>query len=668
MKNRIVFFCLCLLLINGKAFAQDKFWEADLVVAQELMQEYPDSSKNILQNLLESSVADHNEILKARVLIELGVLVYYLGDYDKALEFFSQAELLINQVESPALFATLMSNKGALYKSIGYYDRALTLYKDALAIDESLNDETKIAVRLNNIAGIYAIWAKYDLAIEYYSRALEIDKKNGSKAEEAIRYGNIGVIYYRLENIELSIDYLKKALAIDMDLGNEFNVAIRLNNLGRTYARNQEVDLALTCYKKAVLINKKTNNLADLSVSYNNIGDAYLYEQEKDSARFYFDKSLSIARNIGSISKEQEVLKNIAKMYFQFEDFETSISFYIQSLMLANELKISVQQSEINKALSEIYQTMNDYEKSNYFLNEYLIVQDSISKNTSKEIIANLQIKYSVEKKEKEIELLQKNKEISDSKILIQRWIIIIILLIIISLISVAVIYYRNKTLRAREERMILEKELNSYMQKAYRQQMNPHFLFNTLNSIQSFILKNDKESSSLYLSKFALLMRTVLENSDKDLITIASEIEAVELYIELEKLRFEKSIDFEVLIDKSLTEFKLPPLILQPFIENSIWHGFVNKNTDGKIQLSIKASGEDLVCEIIDNGIGLEASEKIKKKEHKSFGTAITASRLQLIRSINKKEYSVRTENVRDESGNINGTKVIIDLPLIDV
>ena len=264
--------------------------------------------------------------------------------------------------------------------------------------------------------------------------------------------------------------------------------------------------------------------------------------------------------------------------------------------------------------------------------------------------------------------LLQKEKEIHENKIFVQRWTIVAILFIVLIIALVVLALYRSKLMKTRKERLELENHLNTYMQKEYRQQMNPHFIFNTLNSIQSFILKNDKESSSKYLSKFALLMRTVLENSNKDLITIEAELEAIKLYIELEKLRFEKLVIFNIDMDDNLLEYKLPPLIFQPFVENSIWHGFMHKEGDGLIQITIHAVGQNLVCEIIDNGIGRQASAKFKKKEHKSFGMSITQKRLELIRSLNQQEHKIVTEDLMNDKNVAEGTKVVINLPLIDL
>ncbi len=668
-KNIVKLTVFILWLISSLANAQNIKFEQELKIAEDLTQQHPDTARLVLNNLLGEVSLLNNKLYISKTLNDLGVLEYYLGHYEKALDFYLQAKVqLLNHKQSP-LMATVKSNIGALYKSIGFYDKALSLYVEALAIDSLEEDSTKISIRLNNIAGIYAVWAKYDLAINYYQKALHIDRNLGNREYEAIRYGNIGVIYFRLKKNDLSVEYLKKALIIDKELHNDFNTAIRLNNLGRTYVQMNRFDIAIKYYLEAININIKQQNLADLSVSYNNLGKVFLKKNNNDTSKYYLTKALRIAQKIGSYAQQQIILSNLGKYYYQLGNVDQALIFYNKSLLLSENLKIIKEQASALKSLSKLYHEKENFKKESECLNLYLVLQDSIYNMNSQEKIAKYQIQFSIDKKENEIELLLKGKAIQEAKISQQRWFIIIILIIVLLIVVLIYIINRNNNLRNKEERLELEARLNKYMQKAYRQQMNPHFVFNTLNSIQSFILINDKESSSTYLSKFAMLMRMVLQNSEKELITIASEIEAIRLYLELEKLRVDKIIELKVDIDDTLLEYKLPPLIFQPFIENSIWHGFMNKEGDGCIQIKISENENNtIVCQIIDNGIGRKASEKFKKKEHKSFGMSITQKRLELIHAKDKIEHCIIIDDLTEKNGVVIGTKVTITLPLIDL
>jgi LytS/YehU family sensor histidine kinase len=198
---------------------------------------------------------------------------------------------------------------------------------------------------------------------------------------------------------------------------------------------------------------------------------------------------------------------------------------------------------------------------------------------------------------------------------------------------------------------------------------MNPHFLFNSLNSINNFIIKNDQEQASEYLSKFSMLIRRVLSNSKSTRVTLANELEALELYIELESLRFNKKFEYVIEIDPEVEVdyIELPPLLIQPYVENSIWHGLMHKKEGvGKLLIHIKQNEKALTCIIEDNGIGREAALEIKSKtavKRKSFGMNITKERLKYINLKYKASTDIIIEDLKDCNGNALGTRVEIKI-----
>ncbi|HBS86867.1 MAG: hypothetical protein A2W91_12615 [Bacteroidetes bacterium GWF2_38_335] len=243
-----------------------------------------------------------------------------------------------------------------------------------------------------------------------------------------------------------------------------------------------------------------------------------------------------------------------------------------------------------------------------------------------------------------------------------------ILALCVVGFIFLVVYKLRMKNIK---KTIMLNQELNLYRQKSLTQQMNPHFLFNSLNSIQYFIYKNDKEKSAEYLSKFSLLLRLILENSQQQQIPIRREIQAIELYLELESLRFRGDFKYEIIID-SLVEadfLMIPTLIIQPFVENAIWHGLLHK-LEGNKKLVIHISREDdlIICSVEDNGIGRVKSREIneRQKSHESLGTKITKNRLQLINSLYGNQLNLKYIDLMDGSGNPIGTKVVLNLPVI--
>ena len=200
---------------------------------------------------------------------------------------------------------------------------------------------------------------------------------------------------------------------------------------------------------------------------------------------------------------------------------------------------------------------------------------------------------------------------------------------------------------------------------------MNPHFIFNALNSIKLYIIENDKKKATSYLNKFSKLMRKILEGSTVQVTTLAEEIETMKLYMSIENIRFSNEIDFKVDIDSSLNleTIKIPPLVLQPFLENSLWHGLSSKKEDKQITIHIyKKYSEYIQIEISDNGIGRAASAKIKAKKsinRKSIGINLTKDRLTNFSNNLINNYSINYKDLKDKNNNTLGTKVIIKFPL---
>ena len=206
----------------------------------------------------------------------------------------------------------------------------------------------------------------------------------------------------------------------------------------------------------------------------------------------------------------------------------------------------------------------------------------------------------------------------------------------------------------------------------ALRAQMNPHFLFNTMNSINHYILKKDPDKASHYLTKFSRLIRQVLNNSKSKLVSLDDELEWLRLYVEMEQMRFSNSFDFKIHIGKSIQEFKfsIPPLLLQPYVENAIWHGLMSKKEKGELCVSIIIKKNKLVISIRDNGIGRSASALLKSpydSKKKSLGMRLTRERLNLINKIYKSDTNVEIID-HEENGVPMGTEVIISIPKMDV
>ncbi len=239
-------------------------------------------------------------------------------------------------------------------------------------------------------------------------------------------------------------------------------------------------------------------------------------------------------------------------------------------------------------------------------------------------------------------------------------------------ILALAYLFYKNRMARIRKE-LEIKQEFNQKIYElemnALRLQMNPHFVFNSINSINWFIIKNDKDNASNYLAKFSRLIRLILENSKSKLIPLSNELDAIELYLEMESLRFEQKFEYNIELRSHVNSMNLliPPMIIQPYIENSIWHGLMNKEGVGHIDLKVYLEDNKLVCVVEDNGIGREAANRInqlKKIKKQSLGLKITDDRLKFIEKVYGIETDTKIIDLYNEEGKATGTRVIIEIP----
>jgi LytS/YehU family sensor histidine kinase len=225
---------------------------------------------------------------------------------------------------------------------------------------------------------------------------------------------------------------------------------------------------------------------------------------------------------------------------------------------------------------------------------------------------------------------------------------------------------------RSEKEKLLadLRQKAGELEMQALRSQMNPHFIFNSLNSINQFILQNDKAQASEYLTKFSRLVRLILQNSQASLIPLESELEALQLYLELEALRFNDHFDFTISVEEDLDVgiLKVPPLIIQPYAENAIWHGLMHKKERGHLEIELSQVDDRLYCTITDDGIGRKRAAELKSKSgqsHKSMGMRITADRIALLQQQRLIHASMQVNDLVLPDGSAGGTEVILKLPI---
>ncbi|MEI9945553.1 MAG: histidine kinase [Chitinophagaceae bacterium] len=263
-------------------------------------------------------------------------------------------------------------------------------------------------------------------------------------------------------------------------------------------------------------------------------------------------------------------------------------------------------------------------------------------------------------------------------------WILFFVIIVLMNTGLAAGIFFRNwqksteEKLKAEEDKRNAEIELLQVKQKtaeiemkALRAQMNPHFIFNSLNSINKYILKNDHVNASRYLTRFAKLIRLILDNSNSKEVALSSELEALKLYIDMEMLRFTNKFTYQVFVDENVSAdtLQVPPLIIQPYVENAIWHGLLHKESSGWLAISVMKSNDNMLqCTIEDNGIGRKKAKEMKSKSanaNKSLGMKLTQERISMLNQHTSLNASIQIIDLADSNGEPTGTKVILKIPI---
>jgi LytS/YehU family sensor histidine kinase len=278
--------------------------------------------------------------------------------------------------------------------------------------------------------------------------------------------------------------------------------------------------------------------------------------------------------------------------------------------------------------------------------------------------LSSAKLRYDVDSHNKQVQLL--SLRLKNQRLLIYGFSILVFLILTIGLLL-----FRASKLKEKRRLSELNRKVSEIRQANLRQQMNPHFIFNTLNSIQYYMYQHDKLATNNYLTKFSNLMRKVLDNSQHTSIPLTDELNALSLYLELETIRFKDKFTYEIKVDDEIDPmiYKVPTMLIQPYVENSICHGLMPMEGKGSVQIDIKLEKDYLLCRIEDNGIGREAAQERKASRgvnHNSLGTQIAASRLDLVNELDGTSLKTKYTDLRDMNGEPAGTLVEIHIPIM--
>ncbi len=658
----LIFFCLSGSLIalsqSNEAAVIDKL-ETRLNETADLSSSDPYLADSLAYEILDSAEIYNSVDLQIKSLVQISKIKIIKGRFIRALRFAERALNLANEKGSKSEYASTMINIALCYRELGNLTKAIEYEKAAIDVYQGLEDEDGILKALSSLIDSYTATGEMDKALPHLFRALETAKAINNKLFEAKIHGSLGMAYGYMQELDKAKDYLSKSEAIYIDLDNKRGLARVYNDMGTVGFFSADTAYAASNYKKALAINLELNDFIKLMLNYDNLTALYGQMGDMKMAKHYLSESQKmIPDSSQTIPAKVHRMVNYAGILTIEGNLDSAISILNEIIPLANqsELKLILKDAYYN--LANIYEMKVDYQKAYGAHRNYIAYNDTLESEKAKNDLFLAEARYTIQQNELELQnkqqalkLANQKKDISDLEVKQRNaWIAIISIISLLVIIVIVFVLWKQRLSKSKQEIEFRQKKTD-LEQRALRASMNPHFIFNALNSIQGLYLEGDLSKADDYLADFGSLLRRTLENSQKDKITIREEIETLKLYLELEKARSESLFDYSIDISASLLDsgYTVPPFVLQPFAENAIWHGILPGDKNGKLGIQINEGSTHIICEITDNGVGITDSDNSK---HTSKGIQTTKARLGQAGSVDI--YNVPS----------GGTKVLLNIP----
>ena len=618
---------------------------------------------------------------KSTVLMGTGVVYVMKGDYTTATTVFYQTLKIGEELNNKSVLAACNGNIGLVFRRLGNTEKALEYYLKAFKMNEAVKDKNGMAINLSNIGTVYSIRHELINALDYFQQSLKLYREIDNKIGIARITGNIGTVYddqgdaYILKGDSLlakdsyhkAINYYKQALVIQEEIGDKVNMTINLGNIGSVLIDLKNYNEGEKYLQRSLAMAEEINSLDDIATGNENLREFYGTTGDYKKAFEYYAKEVAAKDSLFNRDKVEE---NTSKEVNYKNEKKEAVAKaeYDKAIAVANADKLrSIAEADKKRILAELNKNLALAEADKKFLEAEVEKKFAINEADNKRLLAESdreRIKLEAEKK------VAASESENERQKLVRNMVALGAGIILLSSFFIFLFYKRKKDADHRQKELTLGLQVAETEMKALRSQMNPHFIFNALQSIQAFLANRRSDDANTYLIKFADLMRLVLENSRETKVCLKNELEALELYMQLESIRLTYPFTYRLVVAKELDieNEKIPPLIFQPFIENAIWHGLRYKSEPGKIEISLKKKDGMLKTSITDNGVGRSHAGTLGKPiitSHEPLGIRLTQERLDLLNKTDKTKAGFEITDLYNELNQPAGTKVEILLPL---
>lgn len=611
---------------------------------------------------LKAILIQTKDTLRVEVLCKIAKNHFYLSQIDSSEKYTLQAEAYIrqNKIDSPAHLAGIYIQKGNLANQHRQLGESNSFHQQALDIFKSIGNKRGESVALSNIGINYIQMEAYDKALSYLYPSLEISQELNHQDDLYKAYQNIAVVLSCLERNEEAKAIRLKILDYAIKNNNWYGIIYAAGSLASNYKNLGMLDSAFHYEQMAYAKSKEVGNTLYEGRLLRAMSRTAILKQQYLQALQYVEQAFTLADT--SNYQDMSFLYNYdAEAKFGLARYKEAFTSAYKSLAYAQIDEETILLNNAYFQLYEFYKKRNQSSEALKYHELYKTMQDTVYNQEKLAKVQNLEIEFQTKQKEAEINKLKQESEIQDLQIRQGKLLLLLVLGAALLLGCVGYFLYRQRLLR--KELALMQSE-----QRLLRTQMNPHFFFHALSSIQQFILKEaDKREAVLYLSKFSRLMRSVLEGSRNEAVTLGSEIESISHYVELQQLRYGNVFDFNMHVDEALDveDWAFPSMLLQPAVENAIEHGLIPKKSKGMLHLYFKLEAEKMKVTVEDNGIGRKETVPGHQSYRKSVALEVMYERIQLMNRQQKQKATFDIIDLQDEDGEASGTKVVFILPL---
>ncbi len=580
-------------------------------------------------------------------------------------DFMKEAEDIAKKSGSKSQLALIYNQVGKRYRNRALYGEAMKYHQMALDLATQAQNDQILTSVYNQIGVVYRRIDDNPMALEMHMKALKLAEALNDTFSISSAINSIGNVNYNMGRYHTSIEYFQKSLELSAGMNNKLGLAINYNNMGESLLSLGEVDSALTCFYTSLKYNRQINSRIGESICFNSIGAAYIALGKPHQALGYLDEALKINQELGDVMQEAISYTKIGATYLNMNELTRAMTHLQKGYDLSLRIGSKFQVEEASRLLGALFEKRGDYERGLEFFKTAAAFRDSMINEKNMHHLATMEAIFDSDRQRNRIEELNQQTLQQRSLLERQKWMLIAVFALILVLSLVVLLVARQFRLQGRFRNL-------KHQQRLLRSQMNPHFIFNALSAIQVFVLENDIEKSTRFLSDFAKLMRQVLRSSNQDYISLEEEKNILNYYLELQRLRFMSPFEFFIHVDETLKpdRIMIPPMITQPFVENAIEHGIRPLGGEGRVDITFRHAENLMIIEVEDNGIGIDKSKKMKEagRGHESMALDITRERLEVIRRDSGGKVGLEIIDKKQVNPFDKGTLVRIIFPIVEV